>query len=111
MSRDQFTLATSLGLVNGDQFDLENKGRTPRNRSRYTPLPVTEFWRNGEAVFRTFLHQLKAFGPTRNHPIQREGCGRSALYRTVELRSVDQGPDVVNGDAAGNDRRGSIAFL
>ena len=55
-----------------DQLHFEEKRRIRPDVGTRAALAVSEIRRNGELIFRASLHQLKRFGPTFNHTINRK---------------------------------------
>ena len=88
--------ADLLSLDNLQQFNLEQKRRVSRDprRSLWT---VCQIGGTGDPALATHLDVLQGFGPARNHPGQRKGCGFASVHRAVEHRAVTERPVVCAG--------------
>ncbi len=79
-----------------EEFDLEGQRGVGRNHVAATAFTVSDVRRAGEQGLAAFTHFGDAFGPARNHAVEREGGGLAALVRAVEFGAVGQGATVMH---------------
>jgi len=93
-------------VCDSKQFNLEDERCAARYDRRASPLAISNAGRTHQLGFSSDLHSLNAFGPARNHLIQRKLSGLVSFIRAVELGSIGQGPAVIHGyNVAGSRRR------
>src|SRR4051794_36164571 len=83
-------------LVNLDQLDVEDQ------IAAHWPAPgVSKSFRNPESTFFALHHQLHAFGPPTNDPVQPKGDGFMSGIRAVEQSPIRSPPRIVHRNRAG----------
>ena len=74
-------------------------------------LAIGQLGRQEELELGTDRHQLHAFGPARDHLVEREGSRLAAIDGAVELGAIGQGTGVVHLDDVGSLGLGAVTHL
>src|SRR5690625_984433 len=94
-----------------EKLDFKNEGCTSGDRSRRWVISIRQIGRNHKFVVPAFLHQLQAFGPSRNDTIKWKFSWFSTAVRAVKLFTVDQRPSIVDTNNGIFIRTGSVTLL
>ena len=92
-------------VCDSKQFNLEDERCAAGNDRRASSLAVSNVGRTHELGFSSDFHSLNAFGPARNHLIQRKLSGLISFIRAVELGSISQGTAIIHGHNVAGSRR------
>ena len=83
-------------LLNRDQLDLKNQSGIRADFSSRTAFPISERRRDENLPFRSLLHQLQGFRPSRNHPVHRKTHRLPAAVGAVKFCPIDRGTPIMD---------------
>src|SRR5690625_6378842 len=102
---------TTLFRSDFEKLDFKNEGCTSGNRSRRGVISIRQIGRNHKFVDPAFLHQLQAFGPSRNDTIKWKFSWFSTAVKAVKLFTVDHRPEIEDTNNGIFIRTGSVTLL